>query len=203
MNNILITGGAGFIGSHIVDLLLEKGFEVRVLDNLSGGRLKNLEQHKSNQLLYFYNYDITEIETNHPIFHDVKWLFHLAGIGDIVPSIEKPLDYFNANSYDSQNNGSNSTLILITETTAVPILNTHPDMFYNFSIAQNFFQNGFIEFIITYPNYNMAVTNLDRFYISLVVYDVDEEDLLLKDTPEVDYKNFSPHYPINNGRIPK
>lgn len=95
----LVTGGAGFIGSHIVDLLLEKGFEVRVLDNLSGGRLKNLEQHKSNQLLYFYNYDITEIETNHPIFHDVKWLFHLAGIGDIVPSIEKPLDYFNANSY--------------------------------------------------------------------------------------------------------
>ncbi len=95
----LVTGGAGFIGSHIVDLLLEKGFEVRVLDNLSGGRLKNLDQHKSNQLLYFYNYDITEIETNHPIFHDVKWLFHLAGIGDIVPSIEKPLEYFNANSY--------------------------------------------------------------------------------------------------------
>lgn len=95
----LVTGGAGFIGSHIVDLLLEKGFEVRVLDNLSGGRLKNIEQHKSNPLLYFYNYDITEIETNHPIFHDVKWLFHLAGIGDIVPSIEKPLDYFNANSY--------------------------------------------------------------------------------------------------------
>jgi UDP-glucose 4-epimerase len=95
----LVTGGAGFIGSHIVDLLLEKGFEVRVLDNLSGGRLKNLEQHKSNPQLYFYNYDITDIETNHPIFHDVKWLFHLAGIGDIVPSIEKPLDYFNANSY--------------------------------------------------------------------------------------------------------
>lgn len=95
----LVTGGAGFIGSHIVDLLLEKGFEVRVLDNLSGGILRNLEQHKSNPLLYFYNYDITEIETNHPIFRDVKWLFHLAGIGDIVPSIEKPLDYFNANSY--------------------------------------------------------------------------------------------------------
>jgi UDP-glucose 4-epimerase len=98
-NIALVTGGAGFIGSHIVDLLLEKGFEVRVLDNLSGGRLKNLEQHKSNPQLYFYNYDITDIETNHPIFHDVKWLFHLAGIGDIVPSIEKPLDYFNANSY--------------------------------------------------------------------------------------------------------
>ena len=110
---------------------------------------------------------------------------------------------FNANSYDSQNNGSSSTLILITETTAVPILNTNPDMFYNFSIPQNFFQNGFIEFHITYPNYNMAVTNLDRFYISLVVYDVDEEDLLLKDTPDVDYKNFDAHMNFHNGRIPK
>ena len=110
---------------------------------------------------------------------------------------------FNANSYDSQNNGSSSTLILITETTAVPILNTNPDMFYNFSIPQNFFQNGFIEFHITYPNYNILVTSLDRFYISLVVYDVDEEDLLLKDTPDVDYKNFGPQVNFNNGRIPK
>ena len=105
---------------------------------------------------------------------------------------------FNANSYDSQNNGSSSTLILITETTAVPILNTNPDMFYNFSIPQNFFQNGFIEFHITYPNYNMTVTNLDRFYISLVVYDIDEQDLLLKDTPEVDYKNAGPHVSFQN-----
>ena len=49
----------------------------------------------------------------------------------------------------------------------------------------------------------MAVTNLDRFYFSLVVYDVDEEDLLLKDTPDVDYKNFDAHMNIHNGRIPK
>lgn len=98
-NIALVTGGAGFIGSHIVDLLLEKEFEVRVIDNLSGGRLKNLEQHKSNPLLYFYNLDITDIEIKNPIFSNVKWLFHLAGIGDIVPSIEKPLEYFNANSY--------------------------------------------------------------------------------------------------------
>lgn len=94
----LVTGGAGFIGSHIVDLLLEKDFEVRVIDNLSGGRLKNLDQHRSNPLLHFHKLDITDIETNNPIFSNVKWLFHLAGIGDIVPSIEKPLEYFNANS---------------------------------------------------------------------------------------------------------
>jgi UDP-glucose 4-epimerase len=98
-NIALVTGGAGFIGSHIVDLLLEKEFEVRVIDNLSGGRLRNLEQHKSNPLLHFYNLDITDIETNNAIFSNVKWLFHLAGMGEIIPSIEKPLEYFNANSY--------------------------------------------------------------------------------------------------------
>ena len=74
---------------------------------------------------------------------------------------------------------------------------------YNFNISQNFFQNGFIEFQITYPGITLAANYLTRFYISLVVYDVDEEDLLLKDTPEVDYKNFSAHMNIHNGRIPK
>ena len=95
----LVTGGAGFIGSHIVDLLLEQGSEVRVLDNLTGGRLQNLEHHKANPLLTFHNLDITTVELNHPIFGDVDWLFHMAGIGDIVPSIERPLDYFHTNAF--------------------------------------------------------------------------------------------------------
>ncbi len=94
----LVTGGAGFIGSHIVDLLLEQGSEVRVLDNLTGGRLQNLEHHKASPLLTFHNLDITTVELNHPIFSDVDWLFHMAGIGDIVPSIERPLDYFHTNA---------------------------------------------------------------------------------------------------------
>jgi UDP-glucose 4-epimerase len=98
-NIALVTGGAGFIGSHIVDLLLEKGFEVRVLDNLSGGRLLNLDHHKSNSRLNIHTGDITSIEIKNEIFENVRWLFHLAGIGDIVPSMEKPLNYFHTNSY--------------------------------------------------------------------------------------------------------
>lgn len=95
----LVTGGAGFIGSHIVDLLLEQDHEVRVLDNLSSGRIENLQHHSTNPFLTFYKNDITKVETNDPIFNGVKWLFHMAGIGDIVPSIEKPLDYFYTNAY--------------------------------------------------------------------------------------------------------
>jgi len=76
-------------------------------------------------------------------------------------------------------------------------------LLYNFSISQNFFQNGFIEFQITYPDLDVGVAFLRRFYISLVVYDIDEEELLLKDTPDVDYKQFGPQVNFHNGRIPK
>ena len=83
----------------------------------------------------------------------------------------------------------------------VSFQNTFPEILYNFSISQNFFQNGYIEFQITYPDNNVLVTNaaaatitsLGRFNISFVVYDIDEQDLLLKDTPDVDFKNFGPH----------
>jgi len=93
----VVTGGAGFIGSHLVDLLLAKGHEVRVVDNLSGGDEKNLVSHFSNNSYSFLNQDILEIEPNSEIFRNTSYIFHLAGIGDIVPSIEKPTEYFNTN----------------------------------------------------------------------------------------------------------
>jgi UDP-glucose 4-epimerase len=95
----LVTGGAGFIGSHIVDNLLEEGTQVRVIDNLMGGRLANLEHHKNNPLLSFSELDITTIDIDNSIFKGVDWLFHMAGIGDIVPSIDHPLDYFQVNTF--------------------------------------------------------------------------------------------------------
>ena len=93
----VVTGGAGFIGSHLVDLLLTKGHEVRVIDNLSGGDEKNLTSHFSNDSFTFFNQDILEIEPDSEIFKNVSYVFHLAGIGDIVPSIEKPKEYFSIN----------------------------------------------------------------------------------------------------------
>lgn len=96
-NIALVTGGAGFIGSHMVDLLLEKGFHVRVVDSLVGGHEKNLFHHRNNSRLAFEKKDILLLDSSDPVFNDVDYVFHFAGIGDIVPSIENPIVYMNTN----------------------------------------------------------------------------------------------------------
>ena len=93
----VVTGGAGFIGSHMVDLLLKKNFQVNVIDNLSGGRLENLKHHFKNKNFNFEKIDICKLKTNHKFFKSCKYVFHFAGIGDIVPSIERPIEYLDAN----------------------------------------------------------------------------------------------------------
>ena len=92
----IVTGGAGFIGSHMVDLLIEEGFEVRAIDNLAGGREENLAHHHNNPLA-FERRDIRSFEPGDPLFKNARYLFHFAGISDIVPSIERPLEYLSAN----------------------------------------------------------------------------------------------------------
>jgi UDP-glucose 4-epimerase len=93
----IVTGGAGFIGSHMVDLLLGSGFAVRVVDNLSGGHRSNLEHRRDDVGLACYWQDILTLEPGTPIFEGASYVFHFAGIGDIVPSIERPIEYMNVN----------------------------------------------------------------------------------------------------------
>jgi UDP-glucose 4-epimerase len=93
----IITGGAGFIGSHLADLLLENDITVIAIDNLYSGTLKNLEQAQKNPNFSFINADITNIKSIEKVFEGVDWVFHLAGLADIVPSINNPTNYFNVN----------------------------------------------------------------------------------------------------------
>lgn len=93
----VVTGGAGFIGSHMVDLLLERGYQVRVIDNLSGGHARNIAQHQDNPDFSFEQMDIMNIQPDSLLFKDAHFVFHFAGIGDIVPSIEEPVRYMETN----------------------------------------------------------------------------------------------------------
>jgi UDP-glucose 4-epimerase len=94
---ILVTGGCGFIGSHLVDQLLLEGNQVIVLDNLSSGNLRNLEHHAADPQLQIYVENIANFSSIEPYFKNVDRVFHLAALADIVPSIENPIDYHNSN----------------------------------------------------------------------------------------------------------
>ena len=93
----VVTGGAGFIGSHMVDLLVESGYQVRVIDDLCGGREANIAHHADGGQVEFEKRDIRSITLQDAFFGDVSYVFHFAGIGDIVPSIESPAEYMDVN----------------------------------------------------------------------------------------------------------
>ena len=93
----LVTGGCGFIGSHLAEMLLALGHEVIILDNLACGRKENIMSFIANPKLSFHPVDICDRTAIQDHFHGVDWVFHLAGLADIVPSIEQPDSYFQVN----------------------------------------------------------------------------------------------------------
>lgn len=93
----VVTGGAGFIGSHLVERLLKDGISVRVLDNLATGSLQNLAHLRGNAGLSFHRVELSESSQIGSLFEGADWVFHLASLADIVPSIANPLLYHRAN----------------------------------------------------------------------------------------------------------
>ena len=91
----IVTGGAGFIGSHLVDELLNLNHDVTVLDNFSTGRPDNLNHVKDK--IKLINCDISKKDKWINEFEGTDWVFHVAGLADIVPSIQNPEGYFNSN----------------------------------------------------------------------------------------------------------
>lgn len=87
MSKVIVTGGAGFIGSHLTDALIKRGERVIIIDNLSTGKEKNL-----NPKADFYKVDICDFEKIKPLFKGVEFVFHLAAIPRMPLSIEKPLE---------------------------------------------------------------------------------------------------------------
>jgi UDP-glucose 4-epimerase len=93
----IVTGASGFIGSHLVDALLADGHEVLGIDDLSTGRLKNLDAACSRAGFRFLEKNICTISKTDLPFAGCDWFFHLAGRADLVPSIVNPEDYFQVN----------------------------------------------------------------------------------------------------------
>lgn len=91
----IVTGGAGFIGSHLTEFLIRNNHEVIVLDNLSTGRIENLNHLGNN--FEFLECDLSIKGKWIDKFISIDWVFHLAALADIVPSIKNPEEYFNSN----------------------------------------------------------------------------------------------------------
>jgi UDP-glucose 4-epimerase len=98
---IIVTGGAGFIGSHLAEFLIKKGHRVIIIDNLSTGRLNNIKSFKNK--VRFIKADISESGKWTENFKNVKIVFHLAALADIVPSIQNPKEYFQSNVVGTEN----------------------------------------------------------------------------------------------------
>lgn len=96
LQRILVTGGAGFIGSHTVDLLLAEGKEVVVLDNLSSGRLDNLDLRHPN--LEFIEGDVLEFPYLQELIRECDAVLHLAALVSVPMSIEHPIYSFQVNT---------------------------------------------------------------------------------------------------------
>ncbi len=95
MNKYIITGGAGFIGSHLVEYFVKKNKKVVVLDNLSTGRLENIKKFRGK--IKFIKCDISKKGKWMKEFQGRYYVFHLAALADIVPSIQNPTEYFESN----------------------------------------------------------------------------------------------------------
>jgi UDP-glucose 4-epimerase len=93
----LVTGGAGFIGSHLVDRLIAQGRSVRVFDSFVVGRRANLKQHEEGSRLQIIEGDVADQAAVAAAVAGVERIFHLAARADIVPSIQEPAAYFRSN----------------------------------------------------------------------------------------------------------
>ena len=99
--NVLVTGGAGFIGSHLVDHLIKNGHFVTVIDNFSTGRRENITHQRSQ--IRVVEADIANFDAIFPYFHKQDIVFHLAALADIVPSIVNPRAYYVSNVLGTMN----------------------------------------------------------------------------------------------------
>ena len=103
MRKVLVTGGAGFIGSHLCEALLQRGDEVFVIDDLSTGRLDNIAHLQDNKAFHFIVGSILDLPRLEPLVRKVDLIFHLAAVVGVQKIIEVPVDTIEINVLGSHN----------------------------------------------------------------------------------------------------
>jgi UDP-glucose 4-epimerase len=99
----LVSGGSGFIGSHLADRLLADGHSIVILDNLSTGSLNNLIQHSQNEKLQFIHGSVLDVDLLQSIVEDVDYVFHLAAAVGVFNIINNPLSSLVTNIRGTEN----------------------------------------------------------------------------------------------------
>ena len=97
MSRAIVTGGAGFIGSHITEELIRKGYQVTVIDNLSNGKLSNIESVAGSKQIDFVRGSITNLPLLRKLFSGTDYVFHQAAIASVPNSIKNPRASHNTN----------------------------------------------------------------------------------------------------------
>lgn len=97
MKRVLVTGGAGFIGSHLVDRLTLEGYSIRILDNFSSGRMENIQHHRSNPNVEILRNDLKELQAVCEAIRNVDTVFHFAANPEVRVSTTNPEIHFNEN----------------------------------------------------------------------------------------------------------
>lgn len=102
-SRVIVTGGAGFIGSHLVEGLVERGFAVTVLDDLSAGKIENIKGFIDDSGVEFVQGSITDLPLLKGLFQGVRYVFHLAAFPSVPRSVENPLDCHRINATGTLN----------------------------------------------------------------------------------------------------
>ena len=102
-NSALITGGAGFIGSHLAEKLVNEGIETKVLDNFATGRKENFSECIDNQNFSFFNLDLGKLGKQEDYLENIEVVFHMAADPEVRTGYDKPEDSFNQNIVNTFN----------------------------------------------------------------------------------------------------